>query len=127
MLTNMNHQATDHRPADSSDQTEHSKPLQPQPYWNETIAAFSDSLWLPDGTADHSAAINRAHGWTSNTAANSWFSTNRIADSNTDLPKLYSPAAIQATTVHTTAGATKQQARRIQVYPDRTQKPDLLL
>ena len=35
---------------------------------------------------------------------------------------LYSPTAVQATTVRTTAGASKRQARRIQVYPDRTQK-----
>ena len=41
---------------------------------------------------------------------------------NPDLPNLYSTAAVQATTVRTTAGATKQQTRRIQVYPDRTQK-----
>ena len=33
-------------------------------------------------------------------------------------PRLYSPAAVQATTVRATAGATKQQTRRIQVYPD---------
>ena len=61
-------------------------------------------------------------GWDSKTAAHSWFSTNRMTAPNPDLPKLYSPAAVQATTVRTTAGASKQQARRIQVYPDRTQK-----
>ena len=45
----------------------------------------------------HNAAINRAHGWASKTAAHSWFSTNRIAAPNPDLPKLYSPAAVQDT------------------------------
>ena len=122
MLTNMNHQAPDQRTGDSSDPTEHPTPLHRRPYWNQTIAAFSDSVWLPTGTAAHSAAINRAHGWASKTAAHSWFSTNRMTAPNPDLPKLYSPAAVQATTVRTTAGASKQQARRIQVYPDRTQK-----
>ena len=121
MLTNVNHQVPDHRPGDSSDPTEDPTPLHRRPYWNQNIAAFSDSLWLPNGTADHSAAINRAHGWASNTAAHSWFSTNRVAAPNTDLPSLYSTAAVQATTVSNT-GATKQQARRIQVYPDTTQK-----
>ena len=67
----------------------------PPPYWNQTIAAFSDSVWLPTGTAAHNAAINRAHGWASKTAAHSWFSTNRIAAPNPDLPRLYSPAAVQ--------------------------------
>ena len=122
MFTNTPHQTPEHRPIYSSAPTELPTPLDRRPYWNQTIAAFSDSLWLPNGTADHSAAINRAHGWTSNTAAHSWFSTNRVAAPNPDLPRLYSTAAVQATTVRTTAGATKRQARRIQVYPDRTQK-----
>ena len=122
MLTNANHQTPDQRPSYSSAPTELPTPLDRRPYWNETIAAFSDSVWLPTGTAAHNAAINRAHGWASKTAAHSWFSTNRLTAPNPDLPNLYSPTAVQATTVRTTAGASKRQARRIQVYPDRTQK-----
>ena len=122
MLINTNHPATDQRPTDSSDTTQDPTPPHRRPYWNETIAAFSDSVWLPTGTAAHNAAINRAHGWASKTAAHSWFSTNRIAAPNPDLPKLYSPAAVQDTATRATAGATKQQTRRIQVYPESTQK-----
>ena len=122
MLINTNHQASDQRPTDSSDTTQHPTPLHRRPYWNQTIAAFSAALWLPTGTADRGAAINRPHGWSSKTAAHSWFSTNRISAPNPGLPRLYSTAAVPAKTVRTTAGATKQQARRIQVYPDRTQK-----
>ena len=122
MLTNANHQTPDQRTGESRGPTEHPTPPHRRPYWNETIAAFSDSVWLPTGTAAHNAAINRAHGWASKTAAHSWFSTNRIAAPNPDLPKLYSPAAVQATATRATAGASKQQTRRIQVYPDRTQK-----
>ena len=122
MLTNANHQTPDQRTGNSSGPTEHPAPPHRRPYWNETIAAFSDSVWLPTGTAAHNAAINRAHGWASKTAAHSWFSTNRIAAPNPDLPKLYSPAAVQDTATHVTAGATKQQTRRIQVYPESTQK-----
>ena len=86
MFTNTPHQTPEHRPIYSSAPTELPTPLDRRPYWNETIAAFSNSVWLPIGTADHSAAINRAHGWASKTAANSWFSTNRIAAPNPDLP-----------------------------------------
>ena len=120
MLINTNHRASDQRPTDSSDTTQHPTPLHRRPYWNQTSAAFSAALWLPTETADRGSLINTAHGWTSNTAAHSWFSTNRIAAPNPDLPRLYSPDAVPATTVRTTAGATKQQARRIQVYSDRT-------
>ena len=122
MLTNANHQTPDQRTGESRGPTEHPAPPHRRPYWNETIAAFSDSVWLPTGTAAHNAAINRAHGWASKTAAHSWFSTNRLTAPNPDLPRLYSTAAVQATTVRTTAGASKQQTRRIQVYPESTQK-----
>ena len=93
-------QPSNARPADRNSRgpTEHPAPPHRRPYWNETIAAFSDSVWLPTGTAAHNAAINRAHGWASKTAAHSWFSTNRIAAPNPDLPKLYSPAAVQSAT-----------------------------
>ena len=47
-------------------------------------------------------------GWASKTAANSWFSTNRISAPNQGLHTHYSPTAVQATTVRTTAGTTKQ-------------------
>ena len=118
MLTNANHQTPDQRTGESRGPTEHPTPPHRRPYWNETIAAFSDSVWLPTGTAAHNAAINRAPAWTSKTAAHSWFSTNRIAAPNSDLPRIYSPAAVQDTATRATAGATKQQTRRIQVYPE---------
>ena len=97
MLTNANHQTPDQRTGNCSGPTEHPAPPHRRPYWNETIAAFSDSVWLPTGTTAHNAAINRAHGWASKTAAHSWFSTNRLTAPNPDLPNLYSTAAVQAT------------------------------
>ena len=122
MLINTNHQTPNQRTGESRGPTEHPTPPHRRPYWNETIAAFSDSVWLPTGTTAHNATINRAHGWASKTAAHSWFSTNRIAAPNPNLPNLYSTAAVQDTATRATASATKQQTRRIQVYPDSTQK-----
>ena len=122
MLTNTLHQSPDHSTSDPCDTARHASTLPHTPYWNETVAALSISLWLPDGTTDHDSPINTTQPWDSKTAAHSWFSTNRIAAPNPDLPKLYSPAAVQDTATHATTGASKQQARRIQIYPDRTQK-----
>ena len=121
MLINAERQPADQDAGDLCDPTQYA-PRDRRPYWNEDIASFSAAVWLPTGTADRGAAINRPHGWSSKTAAHSWFSTSRMTTPDPDLPRLYSPAAVQAKTVRTTAGATKQQARRIQVYPDRTQK-----
>ena len=122
MLTNTPHQAPDRRPSNSCDPEPHASPRYPTPYWSDAIAAFSNFLWLPNSTANHDSLINTTQSWASKTAAHSWFSTNRIAAPNPDLPKLYSPAAVQDTATRATAGATKQQARRIQVYPESTQK-----
>ena len=122
MLTNTNHRATDQRTTDASDPTQHPTPLDRRPYWNQTSAAFSAALWLPAGTADRGSLINTAHGWTSKTAAHSWFSPTasrpltQTCPSSTRQPQYKTPPPTR-----TTAGAS-QQARRIQVYPDRTQK-----
>ena len=121
MLINAERQPADQDAGDLCDPTQYA-PRNRRPYWNEDIAAFSAALWLPAGTTDYRAAINTSHGWSSKTAAHSWFSANRIAALDPDLPKLYSSAAVQDSAIRATAGATKQQARRIQVYPDSTQK-----
>ena len=122
MLTKTQHQAPDQRPSDSCDPDPHASPQYPTPYWSDTIAAFSNSLRLPTGTADHDSLINTTQPWDSKTAAHSWFSTNRIPAPDSELPRIYSSAAVQDSATRATARATKQQARRIQVDPDRTQK-----
>ena len=122
MLTDTQHQAPDQRPSHSCDPEPHASPQYPTPYWSDTIAAFSNSLRLPNSTADHDSLINTTQSWDSKTAAHSWFSTSRMTAPNQDLPKIYSSAAVQDSATRATAGATKQQARRIQVDPDRTQK-----
>ena len=121
MLINAERQPADQDAGDLCDPTQYA-PRDRRPYWNEDIASFSAAVWLPTGTADRGAAINRPHGWSSKTAVHSWFSTNRIAAPNPDLPRLYSPAAVQSTTNCSNQGATGQQSRRIQVYPDSAQK-----
>ena len=121
MLINAERQPADQDAGDLCDPTQYA-PRDRRPYWNEDIASFSAAVWLPTGTADCGAAINRPHGWSSKTAVHSWFSTNRIAAPNPDLPRLYSPAAVQSTTICSNQGATGQQSRRIQVYPDSAQK-----
>ena len=121
MLINAERQPADQYAGDLCDPTQYA-PRDRRPYWNEDIASFSAAVWRPTGTADSRAAINTPHGWSSKTAAHSWFSTNRIAAPNPVLPRLYSTAAVQATTNCSNQGATRQQSRRIQVYPDRAQK-----
>ena len=84
MLINAEQQPADQDVGDLCDPTQYA-PRDRRPYWNEDITSFSAALWLPTGTADRGAAINRPHGWSSKTAAHSWFSMNRIAAQNPDL------------------------------------------
>ena len=121
MLINAERQPADQDAGDLCDPTQYA-PRDRRPYWNEDIASFSAAVWLPTGTADRGAAINRPHGWSSKTAVHSWFSTNRMTTPEPVLPRLYSPAAVQSTTICSNQGATGQQSRRIQVYPDSAQK-----
>ena len=121
MLINAERQPADQDAGDLCDLTQYA-PRDRRPYWNEDIASFSAAVWLPTGTADRGAAINTPHGWSSKTAAHSWFSTSRMTTLEPVLLRLYSPAAVQSTTICSNQGATRQQSRRIQVYPDRTQK-----
>ena len=121
MLINAERQPADQDAGDLCDLTQYA-PRDRRPYWNEDIASFSAAVWLPTGTADRGAAINTPHGWSSKTAARSWFSTSRMTTLEPVLLRLYSPAAVQSTTICSNQGATRQQSRRIQVYPDRTQK-----
>ena len=121
MLINAERQPADQDAGDLCDPTQYA-PRDRRPYWNEDIASFSAAVWLPTGTADRGAAINRPHGWSSKTAAHSWFSTNRIAAPNPDLPGLYSPASTRSVAGCTGSGATERQSRRVRVYPNQQQK-----
>ena len=121
MLINAERQPADQDSGDLCDPTQYA-PRDRRPYWNEDIASFSAAVWLPTGTADSRATINTPHGWSSKTAAHSWFSTSRMTTPEPVLPGLYSPAAVQSTTNCSNQGATGQQSRRIQVYPDSAQK-----
>ena len=109
MLTNTQHQAPDRRPSNSCDPDPHALPRYPTPYWSDTIAAFSNSLWLPNSTADHDSLINTTQSWDSKTAAHSWFSTNRIPAPDSELPKLYSSAAVQDSAIRATVILVESQ------------------
>ena len=66
------------------------------PYWNDFIAAISSSLWLPTGTDWPGSALNSSSGWSSKTAAQSWFSTSRMPAPRLNSPRIYSPSCIRS-------------------------------
>ena len=96
--------------------------LEPIPYWSGLTAALNQMLWLPTGTDRPNADINHANGWTSKTATQSWFAVSCITAPNTVIHQIYSPTATRAAAVDSHASETKQQARRIRIYPNRDQK-----
>ena len=124
MLIDTNHRATDERPTVRQRHHAASDPATPQTILERgpSLHSAPPSGCLPEPQIAAAAHPYRPHGWSSKTAAHSWFSTNRIAAPNPDLPRLYSPAAVQSTTICSNQGATGQQSRRIQVYPDSAQK-----
>ena len=92
------------------------------PYWSDFATEISSRLWLPTGTGSPDSALNSSSGWSSKTAAQSWFSTSRMAAPNPNSPRIYSPSSILSAATCTDSGATGQQSRRIRVYPTTQQK-----
>ena len=79
-------------------------------------------MWLPTGTDSPDSGLNSSRGWSSKTAAQSWFSTSRMPAPNPNSPRIYSPSSIRSVAACTDFGATEQQSRRIRLYPTTQQK-----
>ncbi len=79
-------------------------------------------LWLPTGTASPASPLNSSSGWSSKTAAASWFSTVRMPAPRPNSPRIYSPSSIRSVAACTASDATARQSRRIRVYPNQDQK-----
>ena len=92
------------------------------PYWNDCIAGISSMLWLPSGTGWPGSALNSSSGWSSRTAAQSWFSTSQMPAPSRSSPRIYSPSSIRSAARCTGSDVTERQSRRIRVYPDQQQK-----
>ena len=92
------------------------------PYWSGFTAEISSLLWLPTGTDSRDSALNSSSGWSSKTAAQSWFSTSLMPAPNPNSPRIYSPSSILSAAGCTDSADTKGQSRKIRVYPATQQK-----
>ncbi len=92
------------------------------PYWSDFTAEISSLLWLPTGTESPGSGLNSSGGWSSKTAAQSWFSTSRMPAPNPNSPRIYSPSSILSAVASADFAGTAQQSRRIRVYPTTQQK-----
>ena len=92
------------------------------PYWTDCIGAISSTLWLPTGTDWPGSALNSSSGWSSRTAAQSWFSISQMPAPSPNSPRIYSPTSIRSVAGCTDSDATERQSRRIRVYPNQQQK-----
>ena len=93
------------------------------PYWNDCIAAMNSMLWLPIGTGWPDSALNSSSGWSSRTAAQSWFSTSRMPAPSPSSPRIYSPSCIRSVAGCTGSDVAErpsflcQRQRRRSVHP----------
>ena len=92
------------------------------PYWSDFTAEINSLLWLPTGTDAPDSALNSSSGWSSKTAAHSWFSTSLMAAPNPSSPGIYSPSSIRSAAACLDSEGTAQQSRRIRVHPTTQQK-----
>ena len=92
----------------------------PVPYWSEYTACISSQIWAPRGTDSRDSPINTSQGWTSPTAAASWFSTSRMPAP--EMPRVYCPSALRGVAASPNDAGTMEQARRIRLCATPEQK-----
>ena len=122
---------------DSSTPTLKSSPTSPQdsttaerdllPYWNDYTGAISSRLWLPTATDSPGSGPNSSSKSSSETVANSWFSTSEISAPRRNSPRIYSPSLLSSLPEPTDSEGTARKSRKIRIYPDRHQKTKLKL
>ena len=92
-------------------------------YWSDFAAEISSRLWLPTGADSPDSALNSSSGWSSKTAAQSWFSTSRMPAPNPNSPRICSPSSIISAAGCTDSGSYQSSNRcRIRLYPATQQK-----
>ena len=97
------------------------------PYWNEFTKAISSRLWLPTETDSPGSGPNSSSKSSSETVANSWFSTSEISAPRRNSPRIYSPSLLSSLPEPTDSEGTGRKSRKIRIYPDRHQRAKLKL
>ena len=95
------------------------------PYWNEFTEAISSRLWLPTATDSPGSGPNSSSKSSSETVANSWFSTSEISAPRRNSPRIYSPSLLSSLPEPTDSESTGRKSRKIRIYPDRHQRTKL--
>ena len=97
------------------------------PYWNDYTGAISSRLWLPTETDWPGSGPNSSSKSSSETVANSWFSTSEISAPRRNSPRIYSPSLLSSLPEPTDSEGTGRKSRKIRIYPDRHQRTKLKL
>ena len=97
------------------------------PYWNDYTGAISSRLWLPTETDSPGSGPNSSSKSSSETVANSWFSTSEISAPQRNSPRIYSPSLLASLPEPTDSEGTGRKSRKIRIYPDRDQRAKLKL
>ena len=89
--------------------------------------AISSHLWLPTATDSPGSGPNSSSKSSSETVANSWFSTSEISAPRRNSPRIYSPSLLSSLPEPTDSEGTGRKSRKIRIYPDRDQRAKLKL
>lgn len=93
-----------------------------KPYWTESAAALSKSLWSPTviDFADFGSSL--LNGSADGTLANSWFSTTLAVNPNRSLSKTSLPSSTSSRVEFTDDAGTVRRTKKIRLYPTSEQK-----
>lgn len=92
------------------------------PYWNESCAAKSATLWLPTKIDWHGSDLSLSNGWSSRTVDGSWFSTTFQCPQTKNLPKTCLPSLTYSLVECTDSVSTVKRLKKIRCYPTAEQR-----
>jgi putative transposase len=91
-------------------------------YWTEFSKEQSSRLWLPTETVLQDSVSKPLNIDLKEAVEKSWFSTHWYTIQTNKLPSIFSPSFISSLTANTESKSTIIKAKRIRLYPTKTQK-----
>jgi putative transposase len=88
-----------------------------EPFWNESVKAMSDLLWLPTKTDLPVSGLTSKVGCVNLTVQKSWFSTKMVYPQNENWLKTSLPLFISSVADSTDSGSISLQSKKIRIYP----------
>jgi len=88
-----------------------------EPFWDESVLAMSNLLWLPTKTDLSVLGLTSSPGCANKMVQKSWFSTKTVYPQNESWLKTYLPLSMSSVADSTDSESISLQSKKIRIYP----------